>query len=270
MFRPQPQIHAPDTEFVSSCTADGNDCAPIPIGVNIRDNAEIRPRYLETLCNITNGTGNETKIVTAIDAIDQLIRPVLAEEVPVLWEPLELDPLDAAIPGTYAAEVERMRTWVPARIEAVRQMIRDEGVECTAGCTDGASVPFEAFGVVTERVCSGGTWSACEGAPMANPGVPGSDGDAGVADAAVGAGDAGIDDAGAVSDGAPGMGVGVPGMMDAGVSGDAEPAPAGSCSCRLPGARTDSSWLALLAFAPALRRVLGRSRGVSESRRTSG
>lgn len=169
MFRPQPQIRSPELPFVSSCVGQGNTCAPIPLGVNIRDNAELRPFYLKAMCDITNGTGNEGKVLAQWQAIDALLRPAIAEEVPTLWEPQGLDPLDADTPGTYAAEFERMHQWIPDRVQAVRRMIEEEGVSCEAGCEEGTTIQCETLAGSVERVCTGGTFAPCV-APAAVPG----------------------------------------------------------------------------------------------------
>jgi MYXO-CTERM domain-containing protein len=161
VFRPQPQIRSPDTPLVSSCVGSGGTCAPIPLGVNIRDDAEIRPRYLEALCNVANGTGFEDEVVSQLDRIDARIRPVIAQEVAVLWQPRGLDPLDADTPGTYAAEVERLRDWIPERVQAVRRMITDEGVPCQSGCTAGSSIRCTTTQGVIERACVGGHFTPC-------------------------------------------------------------------------------------------------------------
>jgi hypothetical protein len=161
VFRPEPQAHPPQTPLVSSCVGNGGTCATIPLGVNIRDQAELRPHYLETLCRLSNGVGNEQRLVSQLTAIDEWLRPLIADEVPLLWEPRGEDPLDATTPGTYAAEVERMKEWIPARIAAVREMIEDEGTTCAEGCEAGTSVPCTWFGLPSSRSCDSGMWSAC-------------------------------------------------------------------------------------------------------------
>jgi hypothetical protein len=130
--------------------------------VNIRDNTELRPTYLEVVCRLTNGVANEARLVEQLSAVDALIRPVIAEEVPVLWEPREEDPLDALVPGTYASEVERMKTWMPARVAAVRTLIEADGIGCAPGCLEGESVACEHYGCPSIRTCTDGPWGACQ------------------------------------------------------------------------------------------------------------
>lgn len=162
VFRPQPQIRAVDEPLVSSCTGGGWPCAPIPIGVNTRDEPELRRTYLEILCRLTNGVGEENKVVAQLEQLDALVRPLVAEELPLLWQSEGLDPLDASTPGTYAAEVERMRTWIPGRVRAVRSMIQAQGVACPAGCEEAATASCDFAGCPSRRTCTDGRWGPCE------------------------------------------------------------------------------------------------------------
>lgn len=139
MFRPEPQARPADTPFVSSCVGAGDTCAPIPLGVNIRDNAELRPIYLETMCTLTNGVAHEDRLLEQLQSIDALIRPEIEREVPILWQPANRDPLAADIDGTYAAEFNRMQEFIPARLAAVRRLIEAEGVDCKKGLATATS-----------------------------------------------------------------------------------------------------------------------------------
>lgn len=162
VFRPYPQVHPADTPLVSSCTGGGNTCAPIPLGVNTRDNAEIRPIYLEAMCRASNGVAEEAALLSELDAIDALIRPVIAEEIPGVWQPQGLDPLDANEEGTYAHELERLREWIPDRVAAVREMIAAEGVPCQRGCEEGAVAACDVDGCSGRRSCTQGRWGNCQ------------------------------------------------------------------------------------------------------------
>jgi MYXO-CTERM domain-containing protein len=178
LFRPFPQVHEPGTPLVRACTS-GPSCRPNPLASRIRDNPEIRPRYLEQLCLMTNGVLEESRVLAELGQVDALIRPVIMAEVPVLWTPLGRDPLDATVPGTYAAEVERMKTWIPARIQAVRGLVSAEGVACEKGCTEGATRPCDYFGTQSERSCRGGLWEACKPAAPVGSGGSGTGGGTG-------------------------------------------------------------------------------------------
>jgi hypothetical protein len=175
LFRPFPQVHEPTTPLVRACTG-GFGCAPNPLASRIRDNPEIRPRYLEQLCLMTNGVLEESRVLAELGQVDALIRPVIMTEVPVVWTPLGLDPLDATLQGTYAAEVERMKTWIPARIQAVRALVAAEGVACEKGCAEGSTRACDYSGVPSERSCRGGVWEACQPRAPAGSGGAGSGG----------------------------------------------------------------------------------------------
>jgi len=183
MFRPFPQVRAPETPLVHACSGGPGCSTPNRVGQNIRDNPEIRPRYLEIMCQLSNGVAEETKLIESLLALDALVRPIIAVEVEPVWAPLGRDPLNAAVAGTYAAEVERLKTWIPARIEAVRAMIRAEGVVCERGCLDDAVEDCEYRGHASRRVCAGGRWGSCE-TPTGAGGAGGADGLGGAAGAA--------------------------------------------------------------------------------------
>jgi MYXO-CTERM domain-containing protein len=161
LFRPFPQVRDPSTPLVRACQA-GPGCTQNPLATLIRDHSEIRPRYLEQLCLMTNGVLEEGRVLAELAKVDTLIRPVVAAEVPIHWAPAGLDPLNALVEGTYAAEVERMKTWIPARISAVRSLVAAEGVACAKGCEEGRVLDCEYLGLPSSRACRSGAWSACE------------------------------------------------------------------------------------------------------------
>lgn len=160
MFRPFPQVRAPETPFFHACVS-GAGCTPNQVGLRIREQSEIRRHYLELMCQLTNGVAQEEKLVSELQALDALVRPIVAEEVEPVWAPVGRNPLDGTLEGTYASEVERMKQWIPERIRAVRGLIEAEGVACPAGCDEGASVPCEASGRQGHRVCTSDRWGAC-------------------------------------------------------------------------------------------------------------
>jgi MYXO-CTERM domain-containing protein len=282
LFRPFPQVHEPTTPLVRACES-GFGCTQNPLATLIRDDPEIRPRYLEQLCLMTNGVLEESRVLSELAAVDALIRPILAEEVPVLWAPAGLDPLNAAVEGTYAAEVERMKSWIPARIQAVRALVAAEGVACAAGCEEGSVRSCDYQGLPSQRACRAGAWSACT--PVAPTGSGGAAGSGSAGTPAAGA-------SGAASGGAPGSGGvagsagsepplgGAAGMPvtggDAG-TGAAGAAPGwgggssgdrGGCGCRVGApARSGASLGALAVLAlVAWRRRFRRGQGESKAR----
>jgi MYXO-CTERM domain-containing protein len=160
LFRPFPQVREPTTPLVRACQS-GPGCMASPLATRVRDDQQIRPRYLEQLCLMTNGVLEEGRVLAELSEVDALIRPIIAAEVPVHWAPVGLDPLDALVEGTYAAEVERMKSWIPARIQAVRSLVAAEGVACAKGCEEGRVLDCEYRGLPSSRSCRSGVWSAC-------------------------------------------------------------------------------------------------------------
>ena len=262
MFRPFPQVRAADTPLVHACTG-GSGCTPNPIGAAIRDDAEIRPRYLEIHVRLASGVARESKLLADLQALDALIRPIIETEVPVLWTPAGKNPLDVSVDGTYASEVERMKTWIPARVRAVRGMIEAEGVDCPASCQEGASATCAYYGLPSQRVCAGGVWGDCEVSPV----LPGSGGTTGTALALPGALPAQPGLAG--TGGASGSGTtsGSGGMAGAASSSTPGVTSNGSgCGCTIESPTGASPWFLLLwlimvAGPPRRRERRGAPRG---------
>jgi hypothetical protein len=152
-FRIHPQTVPFDTPLDDSCS---------PIGALTRCNADIEPRYLEVMCQLANGTLHEDALVAEWDAIDALLRPIVAEEVDPVWAPHGIDPLDADQAGTYAAEYVRVRQWIQDRVPYVRGQIEASGVTCPDGCTEAASETCEYLTCAGERRCESGRWTTCQ------------------------------------------------------------------------------------------------------------
>jgi MYXO-CTERM domain-containing protein len=256
MFRPFPQVRAADTPLVHACTG-GIGCTPNPIGAAIRDNAEIRPRYLEIMCRLASGVARESKLLADLQALDALIRPLIETEVPVLWTPAGKNPLDVSVEGTYASEVERMKTWIPARVQAVRRLIEAEGVACPASCQEGATATCAYFGLPSQRACAGGVWGDCERitVPHGNGGTSGSAAAPGGASGATGLAGTG----GASGSGTTGGSGGLAGAASSSPPGVAGVSGKGSgCGCTIE-SPTDASpwfllvWLILVAGPPRRR-----------------
>jgi hypothetical protein len=284
MFRPFPQVHEPTTPLVRACDS-GPGCTQNPLARLIRDDPEIRPRYLEQLCLMTNGVLEESKVLAELAQVDALIRPVIAVEGPALWAPLELDPLAVAVEGTYAAEVERMKSWIPARIESVRALVAAEGVACAKGCEEGRVLPCDFSGSPSERACRGGVWEPCRPVTPSGSGGAAGSGSAGMPAAgtdrggtglmpAAGSGGtpqgAGRSGAGGAGDGGSGSG-GTPmtgsGGVDLPAAGSAGTGPNGSgaaerggCGCRVGAPARPLHGVALLGLLGLLTRRRSRGR----------
>jgi len=160
MCRPIPQVRAPGTRLDRNCTG-GAGSRLNTRGGDVRDNAQIRPRYLEAMCQLSQGVASESKLLAQWEALDALVRPIVATEVGPVWAASGRDPLDAGTAGTYASEFERMKTWIPARIQAVRALIEAEGVSCPSSCQQGDTASCDFGGVSGQQLCTDGSWGAC-------------------------------------------------------------------------------------------------------------
>jgi hypothetical protein len=149
-FRPFPQSAPADAPLEPSCS---------PIGELTRCAPEIRERYLEIACQLTNGTLAEERLLAGFAALDELVRPIAMEEEALVWP--DDDPFDPAIEGSYAWQLEHLQEWVPARIAFARGAITAAGFECPDGCTDGDSEPCGYLQCAGERRCEAGRWSTC-------------------------------------------------------------------------------------------------------------
>ena len=160
VFRPFPQDVAATTPIENNCSAVGNQT---------RCDDEIRPRYLEIACQLTNGTLHQDKLLAELAELDALVRPIVAEEVALVWG--NDDPFDANVDGTYASELARMQTWIPERIASVRAQVENLGGTCADGCESGASEGCGYFDCSGVRSCVDGRWTTCIVDP--NDEVPG-------------------------------------------------------------------------------------------------
>jgi hypothetical protein len=155
MFGPIPQEVDVAYPLEPECSAAGE---------RTRCHPDIRPRYLEIMCQLINGTLAADRLVAEWDAIDARIRPDIAAEVDTVWFESEKGPMDDQ-EGTYVTEVPRLRAWIQARIPFVRARIEAEGVSCPTGCQDGDTVPCEILTCAGTRTCVDGGWSTCEPDP---------------------------------------------------------------------------------------------------------
>jgi hypothetical protein len=149
-FRPYPQDVAYDFPLDDSCS---------PIGERTRCLPEIRERYLEIACQLVNGTLAEERLLADFEALDAMLRPIIAEEIALVWP--DKDPLDENTTGTYAAEYVRLREWIAQRIPFLRDHITAQGFDCPDGCDEGASESCDYFVCEGERRCEGGRWTTC-------------------------------------------------------------------------------------------------------------
>ena len=161
----------------------GRWCAnPSTIGrVTVCHNA-IRPRYLEIMCQLTNGSMAADEILKVWEEAYQTVKDAVPLEKDLIWG--GRDPSSPTINKSFGAEYIRLKEWIPARIRSVQQQI-----SCAAGCPAGKTESCTYLTCAGERRCENNRWTACKPvgtcntpAPAPDGGVtqpPGSDGGAG-------------------------------------------------------------------------------------------
>ena len=174
-------------------------------------NPEIQKRYLQIMCQLTNGPLSAAEIVKVWDQADAAVRPVIPLEKDFIWG--GRDPLNTAIQKSYGAEYARLKAWIPQRIQSVQQQITALGVPCSPGCPAGGREACTYLGCPGERRCENNLWTECRQMnpacpPKASPTPPPGDGGAAGRGGAGGAGGAG---GGSVDGGAAGRDGGNPG-----------------------------------------------------------
>jgi hypothetical protein len=237
------------------------------IGARTRCNPEIRARYMAVACQLINGTMSAEHILAEIERVDALVRPLIPDEVDLVWG--GAGPLDASQGLNYQAAYDHLQSFVPARIDSVREQIEAEGVPCPPGCPEGATEACDYLTCAGERTCERGFWSGCrtldDGCTLGLPPGGGGGGDGGPGSG----GDGGAP--GGDGDGGPGDGDG-----DGGPGGGAAPDEVSSgCGCRVATHRQRDGELAaglLIAIAAIggaagrrARRRAGRAEGRGES-----
>jgi MYXO-CTERM domain-containing protein len=227
------------------------------LGQRLPCNPEIQKRYLQVMCQLTNGPLAADEILKVWDQVFQTLRPVIPLERERVWRGIDplAPPPNATINETFGSEYERLRRWIPDRVRFVQQEIARLGVACPVGCASGATDTCSHLGCPSQRRCENGRWTAClptaacQAAPPPVPpaadggaapgapdgGVPGTDagrptpgtGGAGGAGGGSGAGGAG---------GAPGGVPGGPAPSAGAPAGGVPPAPGGTAGSAPSGA----------------------------------
>jgi hypothetical protein len=205
------------------------------LGVRLPCNPDIQKRYLEIMCQQTNGPLAADEILKVWNQVFETLRTVVPLERERAWKGIDpmAPPPNASILETFGSEHERLKAWIPARIKFVQQEITRLGVQCNEGCANGATDSCSYLGCASQRRCENGKWTAClptnacaaappqppaggtdGGAPAdgGRPPVPGTGGSGGVG------GTGGVAGAPAPTAGAPGTG-GQAGAAPAGTGG---------------------------------------------------
>ncbi len=122
---------------------------------------EIQPRYLATMCQLINGSMSAGEIVKVLDEMDAAVRPVVPLETDAIYG--GRDPLNVAMTMslTYGSEYERIRAWIPERINSVREQLKARGVACPDVCPAGATEKCQSFNCQGQRTCTNGLWTPC-------------------------------------------------------------------------------------------------------------
>ncbi len=244
---------------------------------------QIRKRYLEVMCQLINGSMAAEEILKVWEDAYQTVKDVVPLEKDIAWG--GRDPSNPAINKSFGAEYVRLKSWIPARINSVRQQI-----SCAAGCPAGKTEACTYLTCPGERRCENNAWTACRPAANCAPGAPptppdaGASADSGSSPGASGgnsggaaggngggnAGNTGSDAAvagspGTSSGGTTGSGGSAPSSSGGGSgrggsggapapSGGGTPSKSGGCSV---GGATDvglGGWLSALAFAASFAR----------------
>ena len=154
VFRPFPQNVPFTFSLENSCSV---------VGDQTRCANEIEDRYLEIVCQLTNGTLHEERLLADFASRDALLRPIIADEVERVWP--DDDPFDEQTEGTYANEYERMREWIGERIPEVRRQVTAAGFVCDEGCGGAAPESCTRLHCEGERLCENDRWTTCQVSP---------------------------------------------------------------------------------------------------------
>jgi CotH kinase protein len=120
---------------------------------------EIRTRYLEIMCQLTQGSLNADSVVKLWDEVHGTLEPIVSLEKDLVWN--GMDP-NGTVSKSFGAEYKRLREWIPARIKSVQEQITKLGVACPATCEDGKKESCEYLGCAGERRCAKGVFSTCQ------------------------------------------------------------------------------------------------------------
>lgn len=156
---PTPYKCAPQTPLLAQCNQPLDPNLSI-LGRLTVCQPEIQRRYLETMCQLINGSLSAAEIIKVWDEADRTVRPVIPLERQPIWN--GRDPLDVKIDMSYGAEYVRLRSWIPQRVASVRQQITARGIACPTGCPAGAAETCRVLSCAGVRRCDKGLWTPCE------------------------------------------------------------------------------------------------------------
>jgi hypothetical protein len=154
------------------------------LGVRLPCNPEVKTRYLQVMCQLTNGPLAADEILKVWNQVYATLSPVIPLERERAWKGIDplAPPPNATVNETFGSEYERLKRWIPDRIRFVQQEITRLGVPCAVGCQNGATDTCSHLGCPSQRRCENGRWTACLAtnacAAAPPPPSPGSDGGA--------------------------------------------------------------------------------------------
>ncbi len=144
------------------------------LGQRLACNPEVKTRYLQVMCQLTNGPLAADEILKVWTQVYETLRPVIPLERERTWRGVDplAPPPNAQINETFGSEYERLRRWIPDRIRFVQQEIARLGVPCAAGCPAGATDTCSHLGCPSQRRCENGRWTACLATTACNAAPP--------------------------------------------------------------------------------------------------
>jgi CotH kinase protein len=170
---PTPLMCAPNTAILKYCGDTQSR-----VGRATVCHPTIQKKYLEVMCQLTNGSLSSDEILKIWEEANTAVRPVVPLEKDLIWG--GKDPLSTATPKSFGAEYERIKKWIPERIKSVQAQIAAKGVACSAGCMAGAKEACTTLGCAGERRCENGLWTPCQHNAACSKPAPGGGGDGGV------------------------------------------------------------------------------------------
>ncbi|HEY0715566.1 MAG TPA: CotH kinase family protein, partial [Polyangia bacterium] len=149
-----------------------------PLGLKLPCNAEVKRKYLQTMCEMTQGPLAADEILKVWNQSYETLKGVVPLEKDFTWKGVDplAPPPNATIIETFGSEYNRIKAWIPQRIAFVQQQITAQGVNCSASCMNGATSPCSHLGCSSQRKCENGRWTACAPVPCGAP--PATDGGA--------------------------------------------------------------------------------------------
>ena len=163
--RPTPFHCAPTFPILPFCTGaelhpenPNRSVSKSVVGLRTACNDQVQKRYLEVMCQLTQGSLSAENMLKVWDQTWNTVRPLIPLEKH-LWQGADLTTgqEDKSVGGEYV----RLREWLPRRIQSVQQQITQRGVPCSPGCQNGAREACTHLQCAGERRCENNAWTPC-------------------------------------------------------------------------------------------------------------